>query len=122
MVKRFLHLFILSVFALAYSVVSASVALAQPLTDTRIYNSNYKSLQVHPANNEFAPPVIELNSDERLIISFDELKSDRTYLRYRILHCNADWQPSQLVDSEYLDGFNEGEICLLYKSDAADYL
>lgn len=85
-------------------------AQTQQLTETRIYNSNYKSLQIHPANNEFAPPVIELNSDERLIISFDELKSDRTYLRYRIVHCNADWQPSQLVDSEYLDGFNEGEI------------
>lgn len=26
------------------------------------------------------------------------------------MHCNANWQPSGLLDSEFLDGFNEGTI------------
>lgn len=85
---------------------------AQWLTtpETRVFNSNFKSLQTYPANNEFAPPVIELGSDERLIVSFDEMSEDRKYLRYRVIHCNADWKPSQLVESEYLEGFNEGDV------------
>lgn len=108
MVKAMYRIIITCISAIA--IVSNIVAQSLSMTETRIFNSNFKTLQVHPANNEFAPPVIELNSDERLIISFDELKSDRTYLRYRIVHCNADWQPSQLIESEYIDGFNEGII------------
>ena len=49
-------------------------------------------------------------SSDRIIISFDEIGDDYSRLRYRLIHCNADWQPSRLLESEYLKGFNEAEI------------
>lgn len=56
------------------------------------------------------PPVIMLNSRDYITISFDELTDDKSYLRYSLVHCNASWQPSGLVESEFIDGFNIGEI------------
>lgn len=79
-------------------------------TLTGTFNERVKSLQVHLEGDEMAPPVILLDTGDRLIFSFDHLADDRAYLRYRLIHCNADWQPSILVDTEFLDGFNEGRI------------
>lgn len=79
-------------------------------THTRIINPNFKTLQVHHSSNEFFPPVITLNSEERIEISFDEMASDMQYLRYRLIHCNSNWQPSELLESEYLEGFNYANI------------
>ncbi len=84
---------------------------ARPMdTLTGVFNERVKSLQVRLASDETAPPVIMIDTGDQLIFSFDHLAEERSYLRYRLIHCNADWQPSILVDSEFLDGFNEGRI------------
>lgn len=85
---------------------------AVPRVDTRngIFDSSFRTLQVHVDGNELAPPVIMLNSGDEVTISFDELSDSRSYLRYSLQHCDAGWQPSGLVDSEFLAGFNEGEV------------
>lgn len=57
-----------------------------------------------------APPVIRLGTSDRLNINFDIIGEDAEFLRYRLLHCNSDWLPSRLLESEYLDGFNEVSI------------
>ena len=75
-----------------------------------IFNSRFKSLTTTVAGNEMSPPVITLNGNDRVIISFDELSDERSYLRYSLVHCNALWQPSGLVESEFLDGFNIGDV------------
>lgn len=88
-----------------------AVICAYPIdTLTGIFNERVRSLQVRMAADEMAPPVIMIDTGDQLIFSFDHLAEERTYLRYRLIHCNADWQPSILVDSEFLDGFNEGHI------------
>lgn len=79
-------------------------------TMTGVFNDRIKSLQVQLFGDPYAPPVINLGTDDRLIISFDHLAEDREYLRYELVHCNANWQPSGLVDNEFLDGFNLGNI------------
>lgn len=75
-----------------------------------IFDSRYKTLQVKVEGNDYAPPVITLGTDDRVIISFDELSEEHSYLRYSLVHCNANWQPSGLVDSEFVDGFNLGDV------------
>ena len=75
-----------------------------------IFDARFKTLQVKVEGNDYAPPVITLGSDDRVIISFDELTEEHSYLRYSLVHCNANWQPSGLVDSEFVDGFNLGYV------------
>lgn len=79
-------------------------------TMTGVFAPEFKSLQVQVAGNELSPPIIPLNGEEQIIIKFDELAEERSYLRYSLVHCNADWQPSGLVDAEFVDGFNIADI------------
>lgn len=79
-------------------------------TRTRTFDPSFRSLQVKLAGNDFFPPIITRGNNDHIVISFDELKDDRSYLRYSLLHCDADWQPSGLIDSEFVDGFNYADI------------
>ena len=90
----------------------ASVAVAQGRVDTRthIFDTNVRSLKLCLASNMYIPPVWMMGSDDRILVNFDYLGYDVHYLRYSVTHCNADWQPSQLVESEYVSGFNYADI------------
>lgn len=96
------------------------VAIAQGRVDTRphIFDSNVRSLKVCLESNMYAPPVLMMNSDDRLLVNFDYLDYDYHFLRYSVTHCNADWQPSQLLESEYVTGFNYADIDDYAKSEA----
>ena len=98
-------------------------AAAQQAVDTRphIFDNNVRSLKVSLASNMYFPPVLMMNSDDRLLVNFDYLDYDYHYLRYSVTHCNADWQPSQLVESEYVSGFNYADI-EDYEPSAATYV
>lgn len=95
---------------LALLAAAAFGAVAED-TATQIFDEQFRTLQ---ARVDGAPlgyaPVISLYGDERLVVSFDELADERSWLRYSVVHCNADWQPSGLVDSEIIDGFNEADV------------
>ena len=90
----------------------AANAQAYGNADTRqkVFNKNIRTIKVAPRSNEYLPPIVTIGSDDVIKISFDELAEDRRYLQYSVTHCNADWQPSNLNEAEYLDGFNLGDI------------
>jgi len=88
------------------------VALSQGRVNTMtgIFDERIKSLQIRLDGDDFAPAIAILDTEDRIRIDFDHLAEDREYFRYSLTHCNASWVPSGLVDSEFLDGFNEGSI------------
>lgn len=98
--------------ALTFCLVCILSSVSQRVADTMtgIFEERIKSLQVRLDGDDFASPIIVLNSDDRIRIDFDHLAEDREYFRYSLEHCSATWRPSGLVDSEFLDGFNEGTI------------
>jgi hypothetical protein len=59
---------------------------------------------------EFSLPVLELGSLQTLVCKFDHLSSVAVNYRYTLVHCDADWNPSRLVSSEYLEGFAENGV------------
>ena len=79
-------------------------------TSTRIVDPAFRALQIKVNDDDSQPAIIFLDSSDRLTISFDEIADDRRYMRYELIHCNAGWRPDGLVDTEFLDGFNEGLI------------
>ena len=81
-------------------------------TDRGVFDERVRSLQVRSVTDNLTTgtPVVVLNTPDAIVIDFDMIEDDRSYLRYELIHCNADWQPSQLSYLEYLDGFNEGTI------------
>ena len=59
-------------------------------------------------NDEWgALPVLQLGGDDVLLFSFDEMSHVYHRYTYRIVHCNADWSPSELFEIDYLEGFND---------------
>ncbi|MBP3299217.1 MAG: DUF5103 domain-containing protein [Muribaculaceae bacterium] len=97
--------------------VLMAVAAATGAEDTRtqIFDPAFRTLKVQVDGDFMAPPVIMLGSDRRITVSFDEMAdeetgNERSYLRWSLTHCGPDWQPSRLLESEYLDSFNEAEV------------
>ena len=57
------------------------------------------------------PPIVILGAEgSQVSISFDELAEDNRYLRYRLIHCDSNWNPTQILESDYVTGFNEAEV------------
>ena len=77
-------------------------------------NINYldaiKSVQFYPVEQENALPIIELHSDDQLMLAFDDLRGDVRNYYFSMEHCDADWNPSRLSPLEYDEGFNEDRI------------
>ncbi len=79
-------------------------------TQVQVVDSRVHSLKVAPLSNMYLPPVIMMNGDDRINVNFDLLDYDVHYLRYSVTHCDALWRPSVLVESEYVEGFNQADV------------
>ncbi len=77
---------------------------------TQILYPNIHTVQVIVNDNFKLPPIIELNSDDYLDISFDQLSHEYNRYQYVISHCNANWTLSDISEFDYLDGFNNNPI------------
>lgn len=93
-----------------FFIILSAAGLTADDTMTGAFDGQFKTLRISQNDNPIGFPMMVLGSDDFIEFSFDELAEDRSYLRYRVIHCNADWKPSDLVESEYLDGFNFGDV------------
>lgn len=73
------------------------------------FSENIKSIRLTRAGFDQSYPYMDLNGDQ-LILSFDDLKDESEIYTIRFLHCNIDWTPSPLNESEYIEGFYSNEI------------
>ncbi len=73
--------------------------------DDVVYKPNIKTVQAHESSWDYAAPIINLNSDEKIELSFDDLDSDQKRYSVTFVHCNSDWTPSDLMVTEYLNGY-----------------
>lgn len=56
------------------------------------------------------PAIVNMALDEKIEFSFDEMSHEYHRFTYRIQHCDAQWQPSEILESDFLDGFNDETI------------
>lgn len=78
--------------------------------DDFVYRDSIRSVLIHRQGWELSYPVIKLNSAERLMVRFDELGRDTKDYMYTVVHCDANWQPSDLFFNEYAQGFEDNDI------------
>ena len=83
---------------------------AQTPYRTQTFAENIKTLQIGVNDDKYLLPVIELNSEDVLRIRFDEMSHEAHSYGYKVIHCNADWTPSNLSTNEYISGFTSGNI------------
>jgi hypothetical protein len=75
-----------------------------------VYRPNIHTVQLHETSWEFAQPLIKFNSAEQLLLSFDDLDSDKKQYSISVVHCDAKWNPSDLMIQEYINGFYDLNI------------
>jgi len=75
-----------------------------------VYRANIKTVNLHPEELPLSYPVIPLNGPTDLKLSFDDLEGGVKTFHYKLILCDADWQPAGLGEFDYLEGLNEGRI------------
>ena len=55
-------------------------------------------------------PIVSLEGGGRLIFSFDDLEGDSKNYTYKITHCDKNWNPSEIDEVDFLNGFNGEDI------------
>ncbi len=78
--------------------------------DNAIYTENIRTVLLYKMGFELSPPIIQLASDDRLVLAFDDLDGGNKPYKYTLIHCDAFWNPSPLQQMEYLVGFFEDDI------------
>lgn len=64
------------------------------------------TLRMVVGNDWDKPPVVDMTAHETIEFSFDEMSHEYHRYTYHITHCDAQWKPSSILESDYLDGFN----------------
>lgn len=78
--------------------------------ENAVYNENIKSVLMYRDGFELSNPVLELNENANLIFKFDDLSPKLKNYYYTIIHCDADWNESYLIQEDYLEGFAENPL------------
>lgn len=105
--KKYSLLFHIS--SLLFSAAFCFFSLASYGQRNEILAPNIATLQVMAGEDWQSMPVIKLNDDTPVNISFDELSHTYHRFSYSIQHCEADWTPStDLLESDFIDGFATG--------------
>ncbi|MBE0649857.1 MAG: DUF5103 domain-containing protein [Bacteroidales bacterium] len=88
---------------------ASATTLGQENPDST-YDPNIVTVLLYPAGYPLNEPVINLNSNQQLQLSFDDLNSQYSDYHYTIIHCTSDWKTSQLSPMDYISGYLEGNI------------
>ncbi len=74
------------------------------------YKPYLKTVQLHESSFEANPAILKFNAGEQLELSFDDLEADKKNYSISFVHCNANWEPSNLMSSEFMNGFYEANF------------
>lgn len=74
------------------------------------YKESVTSVLFHRLGWELTSPVIVYGTDEKLFLSFDDLDGDYQIWQYTVIHCDADWKPTDMWPNEYIEGFTDDYI------------
>jgi len=79
----------------------------------RVYDQDIMTVLTHIKGAELEPPIISLNSEDQLVLRFDDLSEDFREMHYEFIHCTWDWKPSDLQPMDYQEGYTN-DIILNY--------
>lgn len=74
------------------------------------YVPNIKSVLLYESSFKLSSPIIDLDAGQTLNLSFDDLDADNKTYAYTLIHCSANWKPSDLLQQEYLYPYAEEQI------------
>lgn len=83
------------------------------LLQDAVYEENIRTVMLHPPGtglrDNLQPPVAPIGR-QNLILEFDDIQESKNNYYVRLIHCNADWTKSQLVDLDFMTTYNEFNV------------
>lgn len=78
--------------------------------DNQVYDDRVKTVQLTKSGTDDRYPILALNTNDQLELSFDILGNKNEYFQYTIVHCDANWNPTPLSPNEYIKGITFDNI------------
>ena len=75
-----------------------------------VYNDSIKTVILYANNNPLSYPIIRLNSNDKLTLIFDDITGNARNLSVNFIHCDENWEPSNISVMEYMDNFDSDYI------------
>ncbi len=76
----------------------------------RIFSPSIHTVELYRTGWRLSRPILVLGEENTLSLDFDDLSDTPENYRYTFIHCDALWHPSDLLPSDYLDGFVENNL------------
>jgi len=100
----FILTFALQIVSLFYS-VNSSFSYAD-----QVFNEKIKTVRLYKEGWNLSYPLLKLNSDEKLNLHFDLVGNQVETYYYTFIHCDKDWEKSDIFTNDYLEGFPENQV------------
>ncbi len=94
-------------FLFSFAITNHSVAQTE---NSYFHKSSIKTIQLYKAGWKMSFPIIQLKSNDRLVLSFDDLGEETKNYNYTIVHCDHNWNPSELLETEYMKGYAQNPL------------
>ncbi len=89
------------------SILNSSLLFGAVLNNS-INKQNILSVKFAPESYDLGYPILSQEDATTLSLSFDLLDDEQPALAYRLIHCDANWEKSQIMTNEFLGNtFNE---------------
>jgi len=75
-----------------------------------IFKPNIRSVKLHQQKWELSEAVYRLKSGVNMMLHFDDMDYDSKNYQYAFIHCDENWEPSNISQTDYLEGFFENTI------------
>jgi hypothetical protein len=106
-----MRLLIVTILFLRLNAISAKQINSDPVQFTNhIFDDKIKTVQLYKEGWNLSYPVIKLNSPDKLALHFDLLEDQSETYNYTFLHCDKDWNKSDIFTGNYLTGYTENTI------------
>ncbi|MFZ9939317.1 MAG: DUF5103 domain-containing protein [Bacteroidia bacterium] len=106
-----------SILAILITIISIGLRFAGAqdyggfIPDDRTYLPQIKTVQFLQVDKPFSMPLMQLGDPNgSLVLHFDDLDGGFVRYSYTLIHCTADWTPSGMLSTQYLDGFQEDQV------------
>jgi len=75
-----------------------------------VYYDHLKSVKLSHSGLVTSLPIIDLGQRGALRLSFDDLEGGHNYYSYEVIHCDRNWNPSEIDKIEYIDGYELEDV------------
>ena len=99
-------------FSIIYGLLIFNCSFSQEIIQTNdyVFVENIKSVKFFAGSNPLSYPVSNLEGSIPLYFEFDDTDGDSKSYFYKIIHCDMNWNVSDLNESDFLNGYNGVEI------------